>query len=77
MASFPQASPPTTCTHLYPPPQAPHVRMGEDRGVYAIYGKIIAGNMVLCSAEEIRDNMRWHCVQELQTKWNAIICSQD
>jgi hypothetical protein len=24
MVSFPQASPPTTCTHLYPPPYAPH-----------------------------------------------------
>ena len=24
MASFPQASPPTPCAHLYPPPYAPH-----------------------------------------------------
>ena len=24
MASFPQASPPTPCAHLYPPPNAPH-----------------------------------------------------
>src|SRR5215475_7640913 len=24
MASFPQASPPTPCVHLYPPPYAPH-----------------------------------------------------
>ena len=24
MASFPQASPPTPCAHLYPPPHAPH-----------------------------------------------------
>jgi hypothetical protein len=24
MATFPQASPPTPCTHLYPPPYAPH-----------------------------------------------------
>jgi hypothetical protein len=24
MASFPQASPPTTCAHLSPPPYAPH-----------------------------------------------------
>jgi hypothetical protein len=24
MASFPQASPPTSCTHLYPPPYLPH-----------------------------------------------------
>ena len=25
MASFPKASPPTPCAHLYPPPYAPHV----------------------------------------------------
>ena len=24
MASFPQASPPTPCAHLYPPPYTPH-----------------------------------------------------
>ena len=24
MASFPQASPPTPCAHIYPPPYAPH-----------------------------------------------------
>jgi len=24
MASFPQASPPTPCAHLYPPPYVPH-----------------------------------------------------
>jgi len=24
MASFPQASPPTSCAPLYPPPYAPH-----------------------------------------------------
>jgi hypothetical protein len=24
IASFPQASPPTPCAHLYPPPYAPH-----------------------------------------------------
>jgi len=27
MASFPQASPPTPCAHLYPPPYAPHAKV--------------------------------------------------
>ena len=28
MASFPQASPPTPCANLYPPPYAPHITLG-------------------------------------------------
>jgi hypothetical protein len=40
MVSFPQASPPTPCAHLFPPPYAlKHVIEGKYRGTIEVTGR--------------------------------------
>jgi hypothetical protein len=39
MASFPQASLPTPCTHLYPPPYAPHAEFVDMQIIIYIFIK--------------------------------------